>query len=579
MPIESYHHEHHAAESKQESFQNAEKMVSKDIADTQNHLDEKAERMAQVKNMLAKFEKLAERKWIKGFEAFETFILQASQEHQEQFLDRGNVTIIKQKSLEAKMFPINEFELSSILVGKSLQEDVMQKEASSREREALSWRKEELSLRKQEEFQNEIQEAKRTKQQILNLKESLAGIQLSDDRLAWLLLQIKELPDVVTTDKQIEKIQQINELSKEIVNRLSKTQEIEKTILPQAKAQWRLKQVTDALVKLDSKFKARIDAWRLWEAYPNRTDLPPEQQSRIQVALWERSVEAEKSGNIFTVESDDNFQVDYDVVNQERRLSVDGYSLESNVPQTADYQEPKLAYTKVEQQHLPKIQTIEKISQALQNKWVSVDELAEIQATIKSIPWASDLWINFSQMQSGKQIQSALKEKLVQAQQKIQEARNTYQKALGHIRNSQLGKLKEKDKKTKETLNFLKSIGFTKIPQWLTDRIIETINIHPKQYGFQEEINFSQGQLGMDKNVGESWVLDLADKQAFAKFINKMIGITDEDGNPPINVSALASGNAPVGDTIKFQALLAKSGLMKIGGVEIALDNLSKTEQ
>ena len=49
MPIESYHHEHHAAESKQESFQKAEKIVSKDIVDTQNHLDKNAERITKVK--------------------------------------------------------------------------------------------------------------------------------------------------------------------------------------------------------------------------------------------------------------------------------------------------------------------------------------------------------------------------------------------------------------------------------------------------------------------------------------------------------------------------------------------------
>ena len=55
--------------------------------------------------------------------------------------------------------------------------------------------------------------------------------------------------------------------------------------------------------------------------------------------------------------------------------------------------------------------------------------------------------------------------------------------------------------RARRTLNFLYEIGFTDIPQAVTDQIVDTLNSNSAlaaQFGFNEKIDFANGQIGFD---------------------------------------------------------------------------------
>lgn len=76
----------------------------------------------------------------------------------------------------------------------------------------------------------------------------------------------------------------------------------------------------------------RIDAWRLT---PNFEKLPDEQMARVSGALGldvsENNEKARQSGNIFSLNLPGGAVVEYDVMRNERTLSLDGYRLSSQV--------------------------------------------------------------------------------------------------------------------------------------------------------------------------------------------------------------------------------------------------------
>ncbi len=80
--------------------------------------------------------------------------------------------------------------------------------------------------------------------------------------------------------------------------------------------------------------------------------------------------------------------------------------------------------------------------------------------------------------------------------------------------------------KARKTLNFLYEVGFTHIPQSVTDAIIHTLNDSASdrwRLGFDEKVDFANGQIGFDANPGESEEIDFADKESFIAFMSQMI--------------------------------------------------------
>lgn len=168
---------------------------------------------------------------------------------------------------------------------------------------------------------------------------------------------------------------------------------------------------------------------------PEFKALPVEQKIRTSRALGLDDSDrvagsSEQSGNIFSIETEDGFDVDYDVVANTRTFSIDGYSVDANVEDRGDYQTPKLEYMRVEQEHLPQIKIIQAIGESLSEKQVGEEELAEIKATIAHIPGVETLGISFDSLTSGEAIKTALQTALVLHQDAINDARNDYKNAL-----------------------------------------------------------------------------------------------------------------------------------------------------
>lgn len=130
--------------------------------------------------------------------------------------------------------------------------------------------------------------------------------------------------------------------------------------------------------------------------------------------------------------------------------------------------------------------------------------------------------------------------------------------------------------KARRTLSFLYDVGFTDIPQVVTDQIIGTLNSNSAlahEFGFNERIDFANGQLGFDTFAGDSGTLDRADMAKFAEFVNRLIGAE------VVNVEAVRNGSGvAISDRREFRTLLRESGLMDVGAFGVAMDNLRSRE-
>jgi hypothetical protein len=492
----------------------------------------------QVQELLEKFEKLSESRWIQWYDIFENFIQNASNDVKLNFVDRSNARNLKDAVVEFWAFPVYEFEFQQILILWSWENTSTASEldrwqnnqAQAKDNQAQE--KDNQAQAKDNQAQEKIIEAIAVKKQqdIIAFKDAVSWIGISP-QLKNLLVQVEAID--VTDNKNLWNLE---ELYNDIVWELSRNNEIEKTILPQAKESGNYEAVRSSLISLwggeNEKwwvFKKRILAWELGWKY-EMSDLPVEEKIRVSAATWLRVDEVDKntdkSGNIFSIETGEWFDVDYDVVADTRNLSLDGYTLESQVEDQWDYETPKLEYMRSEQEHLPKIKIIEDISTALEEKGLGSDELAEIKATIAHTPWVSELGIDFESMDSGDVIKTALQWALRFHQDMLQDARGVYKDTLLSLRDAHFSALEKKDKKVKEVLKFFEEIGVTNVPQYIVDQVADMLNSSPAiraKLWMNEEIDFSGGQIGFDANPGDTWEIDFIDRQSFIEFFNTMI--------------------------------------------------------
>jgi len=114
----------------------------------------------------------------------------------------------------------------------------------------------------------------------------------------------------------------------------------------------------------------------------------------------------------------------------------------------------------------------------------------------------------------------------------IKEAKKKYENTLNTLKDAHIIAQKEKDAKTSKTLSFLQSIGFTDIPQSVTDAIISQINnsgtIKQSTKINSGKINLAEGELGFEGVGGGDGIDDINNRINFAKLVNKMIGVRDE---------------------------------------------------
>ncbi len=534
------------------------------------------ERQEEVIKMLERFESLSEKKNINGYDVFENFLLSESNEIQEQFLDRTNARNLKQVVEKSGRFPVNEFEFQQSLIEGAILKQIEETESQAEETESQA---EETESQAEE---TESQADKRTPELI---EIGNRFIWMSNlESIISLIPNFSEYKKLIKkgdfTQKEADFITLVHE---QILSEIKAGNYLETNILSEAYNLWEqeYRRVKELLFDLhDDEIQSRILAW---EMTPSFAELPAEQMVRVSGALGTRIDEvgdiAEQSGNIFTLTGTDGVQIDYDVVADERSLELDGYTIQSQVEDLGDYQTPKLKYMRVEQAHLPKLQQLSAAGEMLEQAQVSDDNITEIKDILKgeeALGYSYYVELGIVEMQTAQEIKELLQKEFTEHNTALEDAREEYRDELLRLRNGHMAALEQKDRRIKQTLRFLESIGFTQIPQYISDQIIDTLNSNSglrAQLGFTEKIDFANGQIGMDRNSGESEEIDLLDQVAFAEFVNRMIGVN------AINIEALKNGTgAPVGDRNKFRTLLRESGLMDVGGVGVAMENLKKAQ-
>lgn len=545
-------------------------------------LREGVEVTQQVRAMLDRFASLAERNSIEGFDVFEHFLIHASAEVQDNFLDRRNSRNLRNTVQDSGRFPVNEFEFQqSIIEWGSLKEDTaLEQEQTAandlavEENTTIAEENNSISLE-----ESEVLEAQRNKN--LQLFNSLLAANIHDEWLTRYFESIQQLWDL--NDISWDRAEEVRRLYEEFDGYVTSGNFLEEVILMQAHESGNFDAVSTALLTYNEALRPRIDAFRLWLSFPGVSSLPPEQQIRTSTALGTDVAgvesDAEQSGNIFTLETDTGEEISYDVVSGDREISIDGYSLSSEVEDTGDYQTPKLEYMRVEQETLPNIQRISAAAEAIGNAMIETDDVHEIKDMLRSeLGLSYYTQLGLEGLESASDIQESIQRAFRENTERLDDAREEYAETLDELRDAHMAALRRKDERVRETLRYFESIGFTQIPQYITDQVVDTLNSNSalrNSLGFSEQIDFENGELGMDHVAGDSEGIDVADRVAFAEFVNSMMGITDADGEPPINVALIRNGSgAPVGDRTRFQNLLMESGLLDVGGVQTALTNL-----
>ncbi len=124
---------------------------------------------------------------------------------------------------------------------------------------------------------------------------------------------------------------------------------------------------------------------------------------------------------------------------------------------------------------------------------------------------------------------SSSKQEIEKLGKQLEENKENYEKEISDLLEKNWKEVNNSLETTRRTTLLLDSIGFTLIPQHITDDIIATINKNPEHYWFESRIDLKNGNFG--------WINNTLTKERFIKKFNKMISwkewepITSEDIN------------------------------------------------
>lgn len=509
-----------------------------DSPDKENNLE-------QRDKMLHNIERLAEVKWIDGFELFEGVVLGLNDSQQSNIFAKDNFKSLVNSILTAERFPVDEFELSQSLTWQLID---LNSKASLQDSSLSS-----------SNIVNDVLDLTSEVESMANLGAELSQLSLSNYHLLELLDQFQSFWNIQDiTNNKLE--DQILSCVKEIINVLSTTDLVQREILPQAKAAGgeTYQRVRTSLISLWSPEIKRMVL--SFEQTPPVDELPSEQRIRTSSALDgvpvnELSKEAEQSGSLFTIDIEDGMEIQYDVMSDERLVGLDGYKINSSVEDAWDYQTPKLKYARVEQANQPQIDTIMAISKVMDERELDVDDLAEIKAVIRTIPGHDNLGIDFTALDSGEEIKKALHSTLLKHQVAIREARQEYSRELFLLRTKQLKLAEEKDIKVKKTLLFLRDVWLTQMPQSVFQQVVETVNIDPVAYGFETQINLEEGILWFNS----LWDNDNTDRVRFAQMVNVMLWVSPESEFAVDADAVNGIWNTAISNRTKFNIFVAQN--------------------
>lgn len=554
----------------------------------------------EILDNLQMFQEAAQDEDIAWFEVFQTFLLNtATDEQKQKFLDPDIQMDLYTTISESKQFPVNAFEFEQIYLASQSSQKDSEKTQISQQRTTEERKEEVESI---DQTNTKIAEANTFIQSKNDFKDVIQDMPLSRNLKSLLETDISLLENVSDDNSEnmsqvleakSEEIQKAIEYGERLIAELSQSREIEKTILPQAKASGNYEAVKNKLIALWwwkdgvwGVFEQRILAWEVWEKYEYE-DLPTQQQIQTTTALGanahEMQTQVEQSWNIFSLETSDGFGIDYDVVTNARTLQLWEYTLPSDVEDTWDYQTPKITYMKIEQENSPYLTRIERSVSAIQEKQLDDGDLAEIKATLKTTLWDSYTDWNIDSCDTTEDIRETIWIAYKQHQENITFAKDTYMQEVQSLQNTYKKALEQQDRTTKKTLQFLHYIWVDNIPQSILDATIDRINsdigLRTALWLTGWEIDLAHGELGFEGMVGKEGIDDVNNRVIFAEMINKMIW-TWPDGLPLINILNVRDGKHALsfnGTTSKTreQELIRNSWILT-WWAGIAIANLKK---
>ncbi|MDD2871852.1 MAG: hypothetical protein PHS49_07730 [Candidatus Gracilibacteria bacterium] len=262
--------------------------------------------------------------------------------------------------------------------------------------------------------------------------------------------------------------------------------------------------------------------------------------------------------NTLKKKTDDGYDIEFGKDGRKLSLSDSEYKLDSkldNSEEITQINEVENKFKKELKALNEDLNTISGIIDFIDQSIANKENLENVKQEIKSQNNVLFDELNIDNMGSLEEIKDSIvglyKQKEEEKEAKIKEKK----KLLDEIVQKNAQKAKEADEKKKDTLAFLKSIGFDKIDQSITDNIINQLNSNTglrNMLGFNGVIDLENGSLGTNADANNQNVAN-QEKVNFAKMFNIMLS-----GKPDgiLNIDNLQNdrGN-PISDMTKLNII------------------------
>ncbi len=503
-------------------------------------------------------------------------------------LDDLYLLIISKKNhidnyISENWFPINQETLDAfnsqfwIDVESNFKTEI--KEESDEEERSLN--EEERSLNEEENQKDAIEnksEAREKTQEEINSIVSLAD-ELEEHRwrFLWITYEWKNIFDIIwdleKSDLNNQEIY-VNQLEKLLTQQnLNKILDIIQEIDAEnpTNKESLYSKFTTKLIEYNNSFYSKIAIYE-WveEKEEPKPTLTPSETARIYWAL-----DTENPTIEWNIYKNWDIIVDVSKIPPERFLWDENFSIWLDLP-IWDFYPAILEFERKKQDIVPKINSIDVL---MQNKDYIDDMLdsnlniTQIKTNLKNILNIDTSFINTADDLSKNNL-NQLKQNL---NQELTVAERDFQNSLRQKINEYRRKIEKKDALARETLDFLRSIGFDQIPQSVTNNVIEQLNSSSglrTSAWLTENIDFKNGILWTNSDFDENNITS-QEKADFAKVFNIMIGW---DENWPINIDAILNSRwAPISDYTVFQNHLEQNNLKDVWFAnKIMIDNLRK---
>ncbi len=303
-----------------------------------------------------------------------------------------------------------------------------------------------------------------------------------------------------------------------------------------------------SLSSFDPSLRARVEKFEL------QNNIPSLQNAQINATLGKNGEKRYTGDYVF---NNDRVAVDISKIPPEAFISSEGwYKIPLDMP-VREFYPATVKFEQAKQKIEPQLKavnsTTEDINQALGNmQWVEnqEDKKAVVDTLKNQLRGKLGSLYDELNIQGKKDINDivlTIKEKQKSLQNEFMQARDMYYKDLSDISQKYAESQQKEKEALKWRLNFISSIGFDVIPQYITDMILSEVNrgAYPQlssEIGMTEKIHIAEGNFWV-KNEDPNRIAP-NEKTTFIKLVNKMaswsanepISVTDYSGEFNTNV-------------------------------------------